>query len=770
VFVHSNSGLTRAVAQYSLALEGFHLRAFLLNMVLSSGLAASAALFGASLWGVGRQVRGWLVRGRGSAVPFHELALGMAAYSLAVLGLGLAGLLYRSVFAALALPAIPALICLWRGRRPFTGAARWKPLLPGLFLLPALHTILASPLLPPLNVDVLVYHLAVPELWRMGHRIFAYPGNMTFSYPLGLERLVLPLLSFGVKGANVWLQLGLLALAALLVSRALSSAGSPHAGAAGWLVFGAAPSLQLALCGHQDTGMIFGVALAVHASVRSSAPGMAFACGFMMFAKYTGLEYAAAFLAAWAVAGPPGRRLRRTFGMAALATIPCLTWMARNWLETGNPLYPFLNAIFPSLHWTPWNTSKLWGIMRNATVLPDPSGPLGAAGGWLALAGKAATSAWFTPWVCLWCLVPFALLARGVPPAARRLAWPAALFAALWALPEPKVGRYLLPGSLMPLSIFILLLGGVPRRVVTACTCLLLLVHGMSVTGQNRSWVVAPEEVLSGNVAPAGYERVNLGAFAGMRDFVNAECRGRGRVLIIGEPGGFGLSRPWLVTDDTNIPAWKMAAGTVPDERRMRVAMRQADVRWVIYNPLRASRIGIYVDPLEMTLGWLKEWGGFWRKWATLLRSPRQFDWTGGVYLYGVRDSPAAAPKPQPFLPGSERFHLDVRGIVNGGKLDGPVWSFEREFMGDYGFSWYHRMLISAYVLKDRKRAVAEGEEAVKRGLDIPWNAGSIAHLLMQDGRPCEAIKWAAHAADLAPTDPLYGDLLRDARRDCVPK
>jgi hypothetical protein len=39
--------------------------------------------------------------------------------------------------------------------------------------------------------------------------------------------------------------------------------------------------------------------------------------------------------------------------LSALASLPILPWLIRSWILTGNPVYPFLHAVFPTPGWSP---------------------------------------------------------------------------------------------------------------------------------------------------------------------------------------------------------------------------------------------------------------------------------------------------------------------------------------------------------------------------------------------------------------------------------
>jgi len=745
-----DSGWIPLIGGYKLVAGNISPLVFFLNITASAGMGAASAAFLVSLWGAGERIGDWLFQPGGRGSRMRGAALGIMLASLMVMGLGLAGLLNRPLLVLV----FPAFLACAPWRRIVVPAGRgWKTFGPALLLLPLLSDILVAPLLPPVNVDMLVYHLGVPELWRMAHRIYAYPGNMTFSYPMGLERLYLPLQAMGMSGANAWLHLLLLALSAALVAGVLRELGSPHARAFGWLAFGSSASLYLAMQGHQDIGMVFAVALAMRAVVRGSMADLATAGALLPFLKYTGLEYSATFALAWLVlgVGRAGRKLAVIVLLGAL--VPSLPWLARNWLDTGNPLYPFFHHLLPSLNWRDWNSGMLWFIMRNATVQPDFTGPLGMAGGWLAYFWRAGGSQWFSWHTALFCLVPVAMLARGIPRAGRVLALQALLFAVLFLAPAPKVGRYLLPGSLVPLALCALLIKGVPRPAVWGLVAVILPLNALAVAGQARTGAVTPDEVLGGSVNPAAWWRVSMGSFAGTAEYINRECAGRGRVLVVGEPSGMGLNRPWLATDDTNIPAWRLALGDSPDPVRMRIRLRQADIRWVLYNPLRASRLANWAEAGLVGVPWMRAWARAWKAGTRLQRAPERFDWTGGVYVYEVLSGLVKAPVgPLPWLPGAERY-LILPTSIEQKRVDPAALANQYSVLDGFGVASYSRMLVAEFIHQDRAEVRREYRAAEARGFRTPFLYESMAEIERRDGRICEALKCIEKAVDLTSGD-----------------
>ena len=717
--------------------------ACLIALAKSGLLFALAAAVLAGWWTWGAGVGCWL-GARRAGWPF-DLAAGLMAGSLAVGGLGFAGLLWPPVLAGLLAAAVvpAARRRAWQGPARWLGSARWASAWPALCLLPALPWIVAGSLLPATDVDMLEYHAGLPALWGMVHRIHFEPGNLLFTMPLGFERLAVPFTVLGTGGAVVWTQLFLLAASAVTVASAMDGRGrgvsadaeTPTLALAGWLVAGFGAALLLGWQGHPDTGLVFAAALGVRAAVTRRPAELGAACALAAFTKYQGAALAAACLVT-VVPWTAGRRLARWLAAAAaVAAAANSPWLLRNWLLTGNPVYPFASHVFPSLAWTDWNTQALWGSMPNASVAIEGSFPEERARE-LALACWSGTkSVWISPYAALLYLCPLIVLGRGFPPVARRLAAQGLIFGLLWLLPVPKFGRYLVPGLVPVLGAWWLVAGR--SRFAAPAAAVFMVVETLMFVVAARETPVAAERVVTGTASAAAFRRAALGVYADAVDWINSAPAPAGRTLVIGQGYGLGLARPWLASNETGRPAWLTAAGEAPDPVRMRIRLRQANVGRILYDPIRAYHRHSYALGYPLSEPWLKAWGQLWRRWARVDRAPDAFDWTGGWWIWRLDAGPGPA-RPQPWLPGAERVYLD-EGALRKGEADPGLLALQRRVAGDFGFAWFQRSMITFHVRHEAARAVEEAERAIRLGFVTPGSLNDLGVYLAAAGRPAEA-------------------------------
>jgi hypothetical protein len=104
--------------------------------------------------------------------------------------------------------------------------------------------------------------------------------------------------------------------------------------------------------------------------------------------------------------------LARAAGFAAIAGLIVMPWLIKNWIVTGNPVYPFL---FGGLGWNP--TREAWLAWPGHGYSQNPLDYLALP--WLmTVVGTSGTAAFdATVGPLLLCLVPLAFLVRGRPRA-----------------------------------------------------------------------------------------------------------------------------------------------------------------------------------------------------------------------------------------------------------------------------------------------------------------------------------------------------------------
>ncbi len=543
-------------------------------LAIGSRLAAlgllTATVVMAAAWG-GRLGR-WL------GIPFESdlerwalgATLGLGLLGSVVFGLGAVGGLYPAVayllLGVLGVAGGPEVRTLVRGLRPRLhpmpgNRIRWLWLYAGLVGLLSL----GAALLPPTAWDALVYHLQGPRLHVEAHRLIAVPENFYLNSPAQVEMLF----TWGLL-----LQGDLLAqllhwvfwpLTAILLYALVRRNGNPEVG--GWAValWASVPFAgELAGVAYVDVGLTAFVLGSAYAFLKwtesQNARWLTLAAlflGLAMATKYTAVTWLG--LLALLVVYHGARDQKRPVGwvvsqatkMGMIAALPVLPWLVKNWIVTGNPVYPFL--------WggVGWNETRaawlLWpghGYSRNLLdylALP-----------WtMTVTGVSRTAAFdATTGPLLLCLAPWVVLFRGLPKAVR---YALILIGGQWVLFALLIGRYvylaetrlLLPAFplLCLVAAFVLdhlslwdraglRLSRVVRGIVVMVLVLTLATEAWAFLGSR------PLPALLGLEPRQNYLARRLGAFWDAMSYVNEQLPDHVRLFFLWEPRGYYCDRP----------------------------------------------------------------------------------------------------------------------------------------------------------------------------------------------------------------------------------
>lgn len=335
-------------------------------------------------------------------------AVGLGALAYLVLGLGLLGRLTPLtgwlLMALAAAAGAPALLAEARQRRrmsdrtaatevAFARHEQWPHLWPGGawpawagWVIAAVLALLAfwavrRALLPPQAYDDLSYHLAAPKIYARTGRVSILPWDHHSAFPFTLEMLYTLCLLCG-RATDAQLLNSLVgALAVLAVGLLGRDLGGPRVGWLAALIWAATPLVvdQFGTC-YTELGFALyqlaaWLAMVEYLNLRVTAisftggaftpkprqphwlPLLGLCAGFCVGVKWTGVVAVAYLLGAMLVLGLrdrlAGRALRAdllTVGL--IATLVAAPWIARTWLATGNPVFPFAHGVFGSPLWS----------------------------------------------------------------------------------------------------------------------------------------------------------------------------------------------------------------------------------------------------------------------------------------------------------------------------------------------------------------------------------------------------------------------------------
>jgi 4-amino-4-deoxy-L-arabinose transferase-like glycosyltransferase len=249
-------------------------------------------------------------------------------------------------------------------------------LLLALGLLGLLAAIIVLASVPPVDRDALTHHLAVPKLYLRQGGIYEIPEIPFSYYPMNLDLIYLAALHLGSDIAPKYIHAAFGLLTAwILYGYLRRRLQSTAYGLLGCLLFLSVPVVvKLSITVYVDLGLIFFSTAALLQLFRWAASGFQMRhlllsgvwTGLCLGTKYNGMlcafllglivlilparatgEAAGAAHVPWAKHGKPSTW--RALGYAAVFTAVALTvfspWMIRNYIWTGNPVYPMAESL-----------------------------------------------------------------------------------------------------------------------------------------------------------------------------------------------------------------------------------------------------------------------------------------------------------------------------------------------------------------------------------------------------------------------------------------
>jgi 4-amino-4-deoxy-L-arabinose transferase-like glycosyltransferase len=410
--------------------------------------------------------------------------------------------------------------------------------------------------------DALSYHLQLPKEWLaldriapLDHNVYSYlPGYVEAAY---YHLAVLNGDAIASVYACQLLHAGFTLLTAALVGRIAWRLGGRMVGAAAAaIVLGTPWTVVAGSLGYNDmvvafllaTGLLV-IQIAPPDSLRRGAAlGMlaAAACG----AKLTAIGFVAVPLGLLMLAAvPPKRWLAPAVGAVIAAVICLLPYLVRNWVYSGNPVFPFATGLLGLGHWTQ-QQAEIW----TSGHLPDLglAGRLGEAWNQLARFGIGPNPDPAVPWRPQWSLLPWLAaggLAAGLAtPALRSRSWRLAMVLAVqlvfWLALTHIKSRFMLP-AVVPAALALAIgLEAIAARArppvfagvlaaVTLAWCCLPVVILLGERNRMPAAMVGWGDVLTGNGLTDSERPALADAFPVV--YVNHILAPETRTLLVGE-------------------------------------------------------------------------------------------------------------------------------------------------------------------------------------------------------------------------------------------
>jgi hypothetical protein len=464
------------------------------------------------------------------------------------------------------------------------------------FLLPQLLVALA----PPVAIDSLIYHLAIPKQAALAGRLVEMPWLAYSYFPLHAEMLyglALPL------GGGQLAQLLNLAAAVVAVATAARIAARCFGGdAAPWtaLLLASAPLLNLiAGAAGNDWFVALFVALALEQHLRSESDASprwleAVFLGAAVATKYTALP---ALVLLLLPLPRDARGWRRLLAQLALVIVIAAPWYGRNLLLRGNPVYPLLDrgpaaAALADFRGTDASLlGRLRGYFFESQLVDEFPG--------LLLPAAVALAAILLPRRRR--VDSAADRSTGLPlhdaGARRRLAplVPRALLVLALVLALPLLVAHPTARSFAPLLLLLAVLGGgglalvaaTPwqRRALAIAALAVLPIHFGAIFAVWDLDGHQPLRFVAGAEDEDAYLRRSQPYVDAYRTLSRHATTGT-RVLVVGEPRAFYLDRPAIWGSVVDPPPFASFASGPPDAPRIDPErLREAGVRLVYFYP-----------------------------------------------------------------------------------------------------------------------------------------------------------------------------------------
>ncbi|MDB5353053.1 MAG: hypothetical protein JWN86_4300, partial [Planctomycetota bacterium] len=378
--------------------------------------------------------------------------IGMIGLSLGTLILGRCGLLHPWIVRGVLLVLAGNAGRFASGTAPRQTEGRAGAV--GLVLITAPFLILMAlaAMLPTIDFDAMEYHLQGPKEYYLRGKIAFLPHNVYTSMPFGVEMLhLLGMLVLGDwwRGALVGQLLIMIhaPMAAAMVGMAASRLASPRAGWFAAVIYLTTPWIfRLAALPYVEgpmlyyhAALIWGCTVALHPSLVRHWAILGLLAGGAMSCKYPALISAVIPFGLMAMCT---RSPKAVLGFALGVSVAIGPWLAKNIVDTGNPVYPLANKVFGGKPWSAARETK-WQNVHG----PRPPSWAALNDGLLDIAGRSDwQSALFIA------LGPLAFLRRE----SRKTAWILLSYVtyifATWFLFTHRLDRFWLP-VLPPLAI-----------------------------------------------------------------------------------------------------------------------------------------------------------------------------------------------------------------------------------------------------------------------------------------------------------------------------
>ena len=422
----------------------------------------------------------------------------------------------------------------------------------------AMALMLLEALAPPTSYDALRYHLRLPALYAEAGGWVFVPYDFNAAFPANVDMLYAIVLGLGAPGAAklTHLLLGWLAVGAVaLLARRAAGRGAGLPAAA---IFYTMPVVALnSAWAYVDMGVTLYTLLAVLCVWCWWKEGRnrwlllgGILVGLALGTKYTGAVSIPVLGAAilvrplWRGDVSLQRAMRGAFLLVLVACLVASPWLVRNWVQWGDPVYPFGAAWFGG-------DAGTYRAERHAAVLSRPEVPVEGPRDWIALPWRFAMDPWVRDEMVgpsLLVALPLLLLVGG--GGTLGLIALALLYGVLWMILSPQVRLWIHGLGLFSVGAAASLLVVRRRGGALAAVASVVMIGAMTLSVGNlavlQRGLSDPFPVVLGMESRERYLRRMLDGHDAMA-FINRELAADARILFVGEIYGYYCQRDYLL-------------------------------------------------------------------------------------------------------------------------------------------------------------------------------------------------------------------------------
>jgi tetratricopeptide (TPR) repeat protein len=487
--------------------------------------------------------------------------------------------------------------------------------------------------------------------------------------------------------------------------------------------------------------------------------------GFANGTKYHGIFMAIFILGWWitvsrltsgAVRPTRARASARLLSAVAWVTVWTSPWLIKNWLFTGDPVFPMLQSLFPAVHWTESMQDSLLKVIAghgsahehwlNWVYLP------------LNVSTETSTFGTFTlnPFFLLF--LSLIVLLRHVPVIHKFFVVGAGVYLICWAFSSQQV-RFLLP-VLPQISItvayvigYLCARPGLVRAGVVLATVWILLLSTIGQT-QNRFSDSALLPYTTGHTDRHEFLRTHVTYYT-VAQRANREVAPRNRLMLLGSGQHYYYSCRRARNGVFDRPELGDLAARAASAVDLAQQLRRRRISHFVVNQINGeyhTGHGLFAWSPPSREKFL----ALWARQLRLITSSRE------AYLFRVLDGPLPAGRWKtglPFFYYPEATQQQVRNISRriAGLLRRGLSRDAHNHAGDLvrlmpqtSHAHAYRAYTSS-LLGERKEAIAGYQKAIRLGYprgDIYYNLG---YLLQGEGRSSEALDCMLEAIRLKP-------------------